>query len=180
MRTEGLIFAATAVFFAVVASLYWFTSYEEAGSTMLLLTVGLGLIPGVWLLWWSRRMPPRPEDRADADIEEGAGAVGSFPGPTAWPATFALGAVLAANGLAFGIWPALPGLVLMSIAASGAILSGRPVPTRAVVGRPRPTPPGPPAPPAPPGGTPLPASAPPPEPPPPRPAPKRPPGTAGT
>lgn len=174
MRTEGLVFAGTAAFFAVVTTLYWFTSYEEAGTTMLLLTVGLGLIPGVWLLWWSRRMAPRPEDRADADIEDGAGTVGRFPGPTAWPATLALGAVLAANGMAFGIWPALPGFVLVFIAASGAIMSGRPVPTRAA----RPSPPAPPRPPRP-RGTSRPASAPRRAERPPGRAGKRPPGTAG-
>ena len=125
MKTEGLVFAGTAAFFAVVAGLYWFTSYEEAGSTMLALTVGLGLIPGVWLLWWARRMAPRPEDREDADIAEGAGPVGSFPGPTAWPVTLALGAVLAANGIAFGVWPAVPGALLIVIATCGAVMSGR-------------------------------------------------------
>jgi len=174
VRTEGLIFAATAAFFAVVTALYWFTSYEEAGSTLLLTTVGLGLIPGVWLLWWSRRMAPRPEDRPGAETAEGAGAVGSFPGPTAWPATLALGAVLAANGIAFGIWPAVPGFVLIAIAASGAILSGRPAPTRAAA-----EPPPQPAPPGPPRGTPPPPSAPPPAPRPARRERRRPPGTAG-
>lgn len=177
MRTEGLVFAGTAAFFAVVTTVYWFTSYEEAGSTMLLLTVGLGLIPGVWLLWWSRRMAPRPEDRADADIEDGVGVVGRFPGPTAWPATLALGAVLAANGMAFGIWPALPGFVLIFIAASGAIMSGRPAPGPAA----RPSAPSPPAPPRPPRprGTSRPASAPRRAEHPPRRARRRPPGTGG-
>ena len=42
----------------------------------------------------------------------------------AGPVTFAFGAVLAANGMAFGIWPAVPGFVLMAFAAGGAILSG--------------------------------------------------------
>ena len=180
MRTEGLVFAGTAAFFAVITTLYWFTSYEEAGSTMLLLTVGLGLMPGVWLLWWSRRMAPRPEDREDADIAEGAGTVGAFPGPTAWPATLALGAVLAANGIAFGIWPAVPGFVLLVVAASGAILSGRP-PTTHAVDRPPSTPAPPPsAPKAPPPRTPPPASAPPPAEGPTRRVRRQPPGTGGT
>ncbi|HEX2700882.1 MAG TPA: cytochrome c oxidase subunit 4 [Acidimicrobiales bacterium] len=126
MKVEGLVFAGTAAFFTVLTAVYWFTSYEEAGSTMLLLTVGLGLMPGLWLLWWSRRMAPRPEDLPDADISDGAGAVGAFPGPTAWPFTLAVGAVLAANGIAFGIWPAVPGFVLIVLAACGAIMSGRP------------------------------------------------------
>lgn len=128
MKVEGLVFLGTAAFFAVLTAIYWFTSYEEAGSTMLLLTVGLGLMPGLWLLWWSRRMAPRPEDLPDAAIVDGAGAVGAFPGPTAWPVTLAAGAVLAANGIAFGIWPAVPGVVLIVLAACGAIMSGRPRP----------------------------------------------------
>lgn len=126
MKVEGLIFAGTAIFFAVVSGIYWFTSYEDAGTTMLVATVGLGLMPGVWLLWWSRRMTPRPEDRSDATVADGAGPVGAFPGPTAWPVLLATGAVLAANGIAFGIWPAAPGFVLVVFAACGAIMSGRP------------------------------------------------------
>lgn len=128
MKVEGLVFAGTAAFFAVVAGVYWFTSYEEAGSVMLALTVGLGLIPGVWLLWWSRRMEPRPEDREDATLADGVGTVGAFPGPTGWPVTLAAGAVIAANGIAFGIWPAVPGFVLIVIAACGTVMSSRPRP----------------------------------------------------
>jgi hypothetical protein len=126
VRTEGLVFLGTAVFFSVITALYWFTSYESAGSTMLLVTIGLGLMPGAWLLWWARRMAPRPEDRPDAAMAEGAGRVGSFPGPTAWPVLLAAGAVLAANGIAFGIWPAVPGAALIVTAACGAIVSSRP------------------------------------------------------
>ncbi|MGH9281353.1 MAG: aa3-type cytochrome oxidase subunit IV [Acidimicrobiales bacterium] len=126
MKTESLIFLGVAAFFTIITGVYWFTSYEEAGSTMLLLTIGLGLMPGLWLLWWARRMPARPEDREDATLAEGAGTVGSFPGPTAWPVVLATGAVLAANGIAFGIWPAFPGAVLLVIAACGAVMSSRP------------------------------------------------------
>ncbi|MGI8683799.1 MAG: aa3-type cytochrome oxidase subunit IV [Acidimicrobiales bacterium] len=126
MKVEGLVFVGWAAFFALVGAVYWFTSYEVAGTTMLVLCVGLGLMPGLWLLWWSRRMAPRPEDRPDADHDDGAGVVGAFPGPTAWPVTIAIGAVLAANGIAFGIWPAVPGFVLIVLAACGAIMSGRP------------------------------------------------------
>ncbi|MGH9176989.1 MAG: aa3-type cytochrome oxidase subunit IV, partial [Acidimicrobiales bacterium] len=66
MKTESYVFLGIAAFFAVITAVYWFASYEHAGSTMLLVTVGLGLMPGLWLLWWARRMAPRPEDRPDA------------------------------------------------------------------------------------------------------------------
>lgn len=131
MRVEGLVFAGTAAFFTALATIYWFTSYEEAGSVMLAFSIGFGLMPCVWLLWWSGRMRPRPEDR-DADQAEAAGPVGRFPGPTVWPVTLAAGAVLAANGIAFGIWPAVPGFVLIVLAAGGAITSGRRPPRRSV------------------------------------------------
>ena len=124
MKVEGLVFAGVAAFFAVLSAIYWFTSYEEAGTVMLVFSIGLGLMPAVWLLWWARRMSPRPEDR-DAEQSEGAGPVGRFAGPTAWPVILAGGAVLAANGIAFGIWPAVPGFVLIVFAAGGAIVSGR-------------------------------------------------------
>ena len=126
MKTESYVFLGIAAFFAVITAVYWFASYEQAGSTMLLVTVGMGLMPGVWLLWWARRMAPRPEDRTDAVQADGAGPVGRFPGPTAWPVILATGAVLAANGLAFGVWPALPGAALVVIAVGGATVSSRP------------------------------------------------------
>jgi hypothetical protein len=126
VKDESLVFLGTGAFFTAITAIYWFTSYESAGTTMLLLSVGLGFMPGLWLLWWSRRMAPRPEDLRDADIADGSGEVGAFPGPTAWPVAIAIGAVLAANGIAFGIWPAVPGFVLIVLAACGAIMSGRP------------------------------------------------------
>jgi hypothetical protein len=126
VKTESYVFLGIAAFFAVITAVYWFTSYEHAGSTMLLITVGLGLMPGLWLLWWARRMPPRPEDRPDATQADGAGPVGRFPGPTAWPVILATGAVLAANGMAFGVWPALPGAALIVTAACGATVASRP------------------------------------------------------
>ncbi len=125
MKTEGSIFAGLGVFFVVITTIYWFTSYEDAGSTLLLTTVGLGAIPGAWLIWISRRHPPRLEDRYDASIEEGAGRIGSFPESSVWPLGFAGGLSLVALGLVFGIWLALPGLLVMLISMIGAVLEGR-------------------------------------------------------
>jgi len=125
MKTEGFIFAGLGAFFGVIATIYWFTSYEDAGSTLLLTTIGLGAIPGAWLIWISRRHPPRLEDRYDATIEEGAGRIGAFPESSVWPLGFAGGLSLVALGLVFGIWLALPGLLVMLISMIGAVLEGR-------------------------------------------------------
>ena len=125
MKTEGTIFVGIAAFFAVITTVYWFMSYEDAGSVLLLTTTGLGIIPGVWLIWISRKHAPRLEDRDDASIEEGAGRVGAFPESSVWPLGFAGGLCLGGLGLVFGWWMALPGLVLIPLSMIGAILEGR-------------------------------------------------------
>ena len=54
----------------------------------------------MWLV--SRRIEPRPEDRADAEIHEGAGELGFFSPGSYWPVGLALAAAIAGLGLAFG------------------------------------------------------------------------------
>ncbi|MDQ4133308.1 MAG: cytochrome c oxidase subunit 4 [Actinomycetota bacterium] len=125
MKTEGAIFIGIAAFFIVITGLYWFTSYEDAGTVLLFLAAGLGAIPGAWLILESRKMPPRLEDREDAEIEEGAGVVGTFPETSVWPFVFALALALAGVGLVFGVWFALPAVPLAVAALLGAILEGR-------------------------------------------------------
>ncbi|MDQ6928258.1 MAG: cytochrome c oxidase subunit 4 [Actinomycetota bacterium] len=125
MKTEGAIFVGIASFFTVVAAIYWFTSYEPAGSVLLLLTAGLGAIPGAWLILAARRTPPRLEDQEDADPADGAGPVGTFPESSVWPLVFALGLALAGVGFVFGIWFALPGLPLAVAGIVGGIAEGR-------------------------------------------------------
>ena len=125
MRTGGLVFAGTAAFFLVIAAVYWFTSYEDAGTTMLVACGGLALIAGGFLLWKSRGQAAGPDDRDDAVPADGAGELGAFPGPSVWPLALAGGAVLAVVGLVFGVWFAIPGTVLMVIAAAAAVLESR-------------------------------------------------------
>jgi hypothetical protein len=125
VRTEGAVLAGVGTFFAVIAAIYWFTSYEEAGSVLLLLAAGLGAIPGAWLLLTSRHLAPRLEDQDDADAAAGAGPVGAFPESSVWPLVFALGLALAGVGFVFGVWFALPGLPLAVAGLAGAIAEGR-------------------------------------------------------
>lgn len=125
MKTEGAIFVGIAAFFTVIAAIYWFTSYEEAGSVLLLLAAGLGAIPGAWLMWRARGMAPRLEDQEDADAAAGAGPVGTFPESSVWPFVFAIGLALAGVGFVFGVWFALPGLPLAVAGVVGAIAEGR-------------------------------------------------------
>ncbi len=140
MKIEGQIFAGLAAFFLVVGAIYWFTSYEDAGSVLLLSTAILGTIPGAYLILTSRKHPPRPEDQGEATVADGAGRVGSFPEYSVWPLVLAIGLAIAGVGLVFGIWMALPGFLLVAIGVPSAILEGRRGPEE---GHPDGDPPGP-------------------------------------
>jgi hypothetical protein len=117
MRVEWKLFAGAGLFYAVTTSLYWFVSYEHAGSTMLALSVPAFLMIGAYLLLQGRRHGLRPEDRADASLEEGDGEIGYFPSSSVWPLVLGLGAVALANSLVFGLGLAAVGAGLTITAA---------------------------------------------------------------
>ncbi len=70
-------------------------------------------------------MKPRPEDRTDATMEEGAGVIGSFPGSSIWPFVLGMGLFLTALSAVFGLWLLAPGLSLVISAAVGATVESR-------------------------------------------------------
>ena len=107
---------------AVIGVAYWFTSYEPTGTVLLALTVGLGAIPGGFLLWRSARMASRVEDRPDAGPGDGEGVIGSFPVSSIWPFALAAGAALTGIGLVFGLWASLPGVALLGVTFVAATL----------------------------------------------------------
>jgi hypothetical protein len=125
MRAEAYTFLAVSAGMAVLGVIYWFTSYEPTGTTLLGIAAVFGLLPGLYLLRRSTRMAPRPEDRPDADPADGAGVVGAFPESSVWPFVIAAGVALTGIGLVFGLWAAAPGVVLLGIAFVGASLESR-------------------------------------------------------
>ncbi|GAA2635952.1 cytochrome c oxidase subunit 4 [Dactylosporangium fulvum] len=132
MKSEGRLFFVLALFLFAMAALYaWWTdvaSPEQAGhrgiewigvvalilSGLLLTMVGSAL----WMI--SRRIEPRPEDRADAEIAEGAGDLGFFSPGSYWPFGLAFSAMIASLGLGFNQWWLVAvGLVAVLVATSG-------------------------------------------------------------
>src|SRR5256714_5149997 len=102
MRAEGILFSILAVFLGGSTLVYWFTSYDRSGTTALALSAALGTLIGYYALFLSRRMRPRPSDRGDADIEEGAGEIGFFSPHSWWPLIAAAAAATLMLGLIFG------------------------------------------------------------------------------
>ncbi|MDA8183098.1 MAG: aa3-type cytochrome oxidase subunit IV [Acidimicrobiales bacterium] len=125
MKIEASFLLGVAAFFGVVAVGYWFWSYEPAGTAMLVGTVLLGFVPGSYYYWWSRRMKPRPEDLPDATVEQGSGAIGTFPGSSIWPFVLGMGLFLIVLALVFGAWLLAPGGALVVSALVGVTAESR-------------------------------------------------------
>ena len=128
MRTEFRLFAVLSGLFFAFAIAYGVWTWiedgrvEVAGTTALVLTGALALIVGSYFWFISRRIDPRPEDRLDADIAEGAGELGFFSPGSYWPVGLAFAAMIGGLGLAFSeYWILAVGLIGVLIAAGGML-----------------------------------------------------------
>ena len=121
MKFEGGLFIGCAIFFGVVDVIYWFLSKEVTGTTALALAVALAFLTGFYLLFTGRRLPLRPEDTPDGEIEEGTGELGFFSPHSWWPLYVGLAAALSAFGVAIGWWLFLIGLLALFITVIGFV-----------------------------------------------------------
>lgn len=115
MRGEWFLALCTAVFLGVTGIVYWVWSGETSGTVMLFfgfLAYGL-LFAFMLVVWLRRKRTPRPEDRMDAEVEDGAGEIAFFPSNSIWPVAMGSGAIALAIGAAFGKWFWAIGGVLM-------------------------------------------------------------------
>ncbi|MGM0930741.1 MAG: cytochrome c oxidase subunit 4 [Actinomycetota bacterium] len=121
MKIEAWLFIALAPFFAIVATVYGFMGAwnEPVGYLALYLTAGLSLMIGGYLWFTARRVGPRPEDRVDAEIHEGAGEQGMFSPWSWWPLVLGLGAASGFMGLAVGWWIVYIAIGLTTVAIIG-------------------------------------------------------------
>lgn len=119
MKAERLIFVAMALFFVVVAPLYWFITGEVIGTFVLLMTLALCAMLAVYFAIQVRKLDPRPEDLNDGEILDGAGEVGFFPSKSIWPFWCALVVTIMLLGPVFGWWITLLGSGLGLWAVSG-------------------------------------------------------------
>jgi hypothetical protein len=119
MKVEGLLFAFLAAFLGTITAVYWLLSRDPTGTTALGLCGGLAFIIGYYLLFTSRRLDARPEDRPDAEIAEGAGEIGFFSPHSWWPILLAGSFSLLGMGLIFGPFMLYIGVGAIALAVVG-------------------------------------------------------------
>jgi Cytochrome c oxidase subunit IV len=112
MRSEWKVFGLVSGFLFLCAVVYgWWTWANSAihrpewiGIVALILSGLLCLMCASFFWLVSRRIDPRPEDRPDSEIADGAGEVGFFSPSSYWPFGIGLASATAAVGLAYGMW----------------------------------------------------------------------------
>jgi len=77
MKTSWVLFVGLAVFYFVMAIIYWQVGGEPVGITAILLSGGLSLIVGFYLWFTARRLGNvLPEDNLQGEIADAAGEIG--------------------------------------------------------------------------------------------------------
>ena len=81
----------------------------------------LNLGPAAYLGLVARRIDPRPEDKKEGEIAEGAGELGFFPPQSIWPLYCAFAFMLVIAGPIFGWWLMLLGFGFGALALTGLV-----------------------------------------------------------
>jgi len=121
MRSEAWIFGICTVFFVFVSPAYWFVTGDWTGTSALTMTMLLALMMTIYLGFHAKNMEPRPEDRKDAEIADGAGELGFFPPYSWWPLWCGMTLAVVVLGVVIGWWLVIIGGALGAVALSGWI-----------------------------------------------------------
>ena len=112
MKASWRLFAGLAVFYAMMAFIYYAVGGEALGITAISLSAGLAGLIGFYVWFSDKRIGLLPQDNLDAEIADGAGELGFYSPHSWWPLAVASSMIAAGLGLIVGWW-----LTIIAIAA---------------------------------------------------------------
>lgn len=125
LRIQWQLFLGVALFIAVIDVVYWFVSYERAGTTMLALASGLAAFLGGWLYVQDHRRPATAATSPATEPGDHDGGGSYLPTASWWPLVTGFGAALTLNGLILS-WPfAVPGAAVLMLGIAGFVNDSR-------------------------------------------------------
>lgn len=119
MKIESAIFTAGAAFYLILTAIYGYFARDIVGIVLLLFTGGLALIAGFYIMYTSKAVYPRPEDRMDAEVDEADPEYGFFSPHSWWPLAVGFSAFVLAMGFIFAAWMFFFGVIILMIAVTG-------------------------------------------------------------
>ena len=119
MKIEGLLFALGSAFYLAIAGIYWYFSRDQIGTTALALTGALAFLVAFYVLYTSKRVYPRPEDRMNAEVDEADPEYGFFSPHSWWPLAIGASASIIGVGLIFAVWIIVFGVFLLVLSLVG-------------------------------------------------------------
>jgi hypothetical protein len=127
VKTSVRFLIGAGVFGMVVAAVYWFLAYEDAGTALLLFMGAAAVFIGAYLFHSVRRAQGAyPEDDPNAEHASQAGErVGWFSSGSIWPLVMGIGIAVGLQGFIYGAWLLFFGAVLFVWAAIGMMMESR-------------------------------------------------------
>ena len=123
MKTGWMLFVGLAIFYAILAVIYWQVGGEAVGITAIGLSAGLSIIVGFYLWFTNRRLGNLlPEDNVQGEIADSAGELGFFSPHSWWPLPLALSISAVGTGLIIGWWLVLIAVGALIISILGLVL----------------------------------------------------------
>jgi len=119
VKIEGWIFGLGAVFFLPLSVVYFYFSRDPVGTTALAMSAGLAFIVAFYVLYTSKRVYPRPEDRQNAEIDEADPEYGFYSPHSWWPLFIGFATFVIVLGLIFANWVIVFGVFLLLLALVG-------------------------------------------------------------
>jgi hypothetical protein len=119
VKIEGFLFALGSAFYLAIAGIYWYFSRDQIGTTALALTGALAFLVAFYVLYTSKRVYPRPEDRMNAEVDEADPEYGFFSPHSWWPLAIGASASIIGVGLIFAVWIIVFGVFLLVLSLVG-------------------------------------------------------------
>ena len=121
MRVGGRLFASGAIFYALVATVYWFMTGEVIGTTAIALTAGLAFLIAFYALFTAKRVGTLPEDVQHANISDVDPNYGFFSPHSWWPFIIGFSTWIFVLGFVFARWMMVLGVATILFGVFGLV-----------------------------------------------------------
>ena len=122
MKANWKLFTGLAIFYAIMAFIYYWVGGETVGITGMILAACLAALVGFYVWFTQKRIGfDIPSDDLEGEIADDAGELGFYSPHSWWPLPVALSSCVTGLGLIIGWWLTLIGVGALLISIFGFV-----------------------------------------------------------